>query len=94
MESKPGLGGKVPPEGFPCKRSGCKQIALQVDGHELHNVGSIYKTEVDLEGRGHDGESDGLNMAGIKWSLPFGAMIRTTVIGPRIILFSSDHLLC
>lgn len=40
-----------------------------------------------------DGESIGANMAGIEWSLPFGAMIRTIFTGPSIILFSPDHLL-
>lgn len=52
---------------------------------KLHDIGSIWH---DL-----DAESNGGNMAGIEWSLPFGAMIRTVFTGPSIILFSHDHVL-
>lgn len=66
MESKPVAGRQGSTWGFPCNRNQEEraQTALQVDRHEVTYVGSIYKTEADLEGRDHDGESDGVKHGG------------------------------
>lgn len=61
---------------------------------KLHMVAQYTRPKQILKGVIMMEKAMGLSMAGIEWSLPFGAMIRTTVIGPSIILFSSDHLLC